>query len=162
MKATLPALGALVLLTGCSPQDELRAQAPPEPVATGRLPAPAPAHLEYIDRADFQVKIRGFRIELGEIEAALRSQPAVADSAVVVHSGESMGDQLVAYVVGRAGEVVDVAHVEPRVRDGREDGLEGEAKLRAPGARRELRLPYPDDACGHRLGPVTRASGPAP
>lgn len=46
MKATLPALGALVLLTGCSPQDELRAQAPPEPVATGRLPAPAPAHLE--------------------------------------------------------------------------------------------------------------------
>ncbi|MSX08659.1 MAG: amino acid adenylation domain-containing protein, partial [Actinobacteria bacterium] len=72
----------------------------------------APAHLEYIERADFQVKIRGFRIELGEIEAALRSQPAVADSAVVVHSGESMGDQLVAYVVGRAGEVVDVAHVE--------------------------------------------------
>ncbi|WP_255182507.1 non-ribosomal peptide synthase/polyketide synthase [Rhodococcus sp. 06-1460-1B] len=79
------------------------------PVVDG---TPAPAHLEYIDRADFQVKIRGFRIELGEIEAALRSQPAVADSAVVVHSGESMGDQLVAYVVGRAGEVVDVAHVE--------------------------------------------------
>ncbi|MEK8072440.1 non-ribosomal peptide synthase/polyketide synthase [Rhodococcoides navarretei] len=74
--------------------------------------APAAARLEYIERADFQVKIRGFRIELGEIEAALRSQEAVADTAVVVHTGESMGDQLVAYVVGQSGAVLEVASVE--------------------------------------------------
>ncbi|WP_256980998.1 MULTISPECIES: non-ribosomal peptide synthase/polyketide synthase [unclassified Rhodococcus (in: high G+C Gram-positive bacteria)] len=73
---------------------------------------PAAARLEYIERADFQVKIRGFRIELGEIEAALRAQATVADTAVVVHSGESMGDQLVAYVVGQSGAILDVASVE--------------------------------------------------
>uniref|UniRef100_UPI00278C0001 non-ribosomal peptide synthetase n=1 Tax=Rhodococcus sp. BS-15 TaxID=1304954 RepID=UPI00278C0001 len=74
--------------------------------------APAAARLDYIERADFQVKIRGFRIELGEIEAALRTQTTVADTAVVVHTGESMGDQLVAYVVGQSGAVLDVASVE--------------------------------------------------
>ncbi len=72
----------------------------------------AAARLEYIERADFQVKIRGFRIELGEIESALRAQATVAEAAVLVYSGESMGDQLVAYVVGRAGAVVEVAVVE--------------------------------------------------
>ncbi len=73
---------------------------------------PAAARLEYIERADFQVKIRGFRIELGEIEAALRTQVPVAETAVVVHTGESTGDQLVAYVVGQSGAVLDVGNVE--------------------------------------------------
>ncbi|PBC41982.1 non-ribosomal peptide synthetase [Rhodococcus sp. ACPA4] len=63
--------------------------------------------LEYIGRTDFQVKLRGLRIELGEIEAALRDQPSVASAAVAVRN-----EQLVAYVVGYAGAVVDWASVE--------------------------------------------------
>lgn len=63
--------------------------------------------VEYIGRTDFQVKLRGLRIELGEIEAALRDQPSVASAAVAVRN-----EQLVAYLVGHAGGVVDWASVE--------------------------------------------------
>lgn len=40
--------------------------------------------IEFLGREDNQVKIRGHRVELGEVEAALRSHPAVADSAALV------------------------------------------------------------------------------
>ncbi|MBL4869083.1 MAG: amino acid adenylation domain-containing protein, partial [Pseudomonadales bacterium] len=57
--------------------------------------------IEYIGRKDFQVKLRGMRIELGEIEAALRRQPGVKDSLVMLDAkmGEEGVEQLVAYVV---------------------------------------------------------------
>jgi amino acid adenylation domain-containing protein len=60
--------------------------------------------LEFLGRIDHQVKVRGFRIELGEIEAALLAHPAVRE-AVVVARGESDDVQLVAYLVGRNGEL---------------------------------------------------------
>ncbi|MGI1850040.1 AMP-binding protein, partial [Rhodococcus sp. SJ] len=63
--------------------------------------------LEYIGRTDFQVKVRGLRIELGEIESALLDQPAVDQAAVVVHTDATVGDVLVAYVVGAGPEPVD-------------------------------------------------------
>ncbi len=55
--------------------------------------------IEFLGRADNQVKLRGFRIELGEIENALRHQPGVLDSAVVVREEIGGDKRLVAYVV---------------------------------------------------------------
>ncbi|MDV6277719.1 amino acid adenylation domain-containing protein [Rhodococcus erythropolis] len=61
--------------------------------------AGANRQLEYIGRTDFQVKLRGLRIELGEIEAALLDCDGVSQAVVVVHSDETIGDNLVAYIV---------------------------------------------------------------
>ncbi|MGZ0141420.1 amino acid adenylation domain-containing protein [Rhodococcus qingshengii] len=61
--------------------------------------AGANRQLEYIGRTDFQVKLRGLRIELGEIEAALFDCEGVSQAVVIVHSDETIGDNLVAYIV---------------------------------------------------------------
>nr|WP_328799373.1 non-ribosomal peptide synthetase [Rhodococcus sp. T7] len=66
--------------------------------------------LVYIGRTDFQVKFRGQRIELGEIETVLRSHPAVTGAVVSVYSDTTVGDHLIAYVVGTPGDV-DVAEL---------------------------------------------------
>ncbi|ELB87967.1 non-ribosomal peptide synthetase, partial [Rhodococcus wratislaviensis IFP 2016] len=63
--------------------------------------------LEYFGRNDFQVKLRGLRIELGEIEAVLESVDSVAQAVVTVYSGAA-SEQLVAYLVTRAGATVDI------------------------------------------------------
>jgi acyl-coenzyme A synthetase/AMP-(fatty) acid ligase len=56
----------------------------------------------YVGRVDNQVKVRGHRIELGEIETALRSDPAIADAAVVV-AGSGLDARLVAFIVAADG-----------------------------------------------------------
>ena len=58
--------------------------------------------VEYLGREDHQVKIRGLRIELGEIENAIRDDPGVTDSVVVVKTYSESVIVIVAYVVCKA------------------------------------------------------------
>ncbi|WP_455825760.1 non-ribosomal peptide synthase/polyketide synthase [Pseudomonas graminis] len=62
--------------------------------------------LEYVGRIDHQVKIRGFRVEIGEIEASLQALPQLREAAVIAQPGAT-GTQLVAYVVGAHGQMLD-------------------------------------------------------
>src|SRR5204862_5822145 len=61
--------------------------------------SPETAEMEYLGRMDHQVKIRGFRVELGEIESALNRHPAIRESVVIAHDGNSGDKRLIAYVV---------------------------------------------------------------
>ncbi|HEV2844920.1 MAG TPA: amino acid adenylation domain-containing protein, partial [Thermoanaerobaculia bacterium] len=63
--------------------------------------------LDFLGRIDRQVKIRGVRIELGEIEAALAAFPTLRE-AVVEARDLGAGPALVAWVVAREGEALDV------------------------------------------------------
>lgn len=72
--------------------------------------------LEYIGRIDQQVKLGGHRIELGEIEAVLRTDPAVADAAVVSRLQSSGTPVLLAYVVARSGMLLDLPSLHSQLR----------------------------------------------
>ncbi|MBV9109472.1 MAG: amino acid adenylation domain-containing protein, partial [Gemmatimonadetes bacterium] len=63
----------------------------------------AEGEIEYLGRIDFQVKVRGFRIELGEVEAALRAQPGVRETVVVVREDAPGQRALVAYLTAEEG-----------------------------------------------------------
>ena len=62
--------------------------------------------IEYLGRQDGQVKIRGYRVELGEVEAHVGAHPSVRQVAAAAIADAAKGTkQLVAYVVGRNGEL---------------------------------------------------------
>lgn len=72
--------------------------------------------LDFLGRVDFQVKLRGYRIELGEIESALRRDAAVAEAAVMVQEDTPDDKRLVAYLVARAGQTIDVDGLRNQLR----------------------------------------------
>jgi amino acid adenylation domain-containing protein len=61
--------------------------------------------LLFLGRRDQQIKLRGYRIEPGEIEAALRAEPGVAEAVVLAQGPAAAPERLIAYVVGRVGDV---------------------------------------------------------
>jgi amino acid adenylation domain-containing protein len=65
----------------------------------------ADGRIDFLGRLDRQVKIRGFRIEPGEVEAALASHPGLLAAAVDARPEPGGGKRLVAWIVGKAGEV---------------------------------------------------------
>lgn len=63
---------------------------------------------EFRGRRDHMVKVRGHRVELGDIEAALAAHPAVREAIAVPLPHVTQGSRIVASVVLRGGEAVDV------------------------------------------------------
>ncbi|HET7792706.1 MAG TPA: MupA/Atu3671 family FMN-dependent luciferase-like monooxygenase, partial [Rhizobacter sp.] len=72
--------------------------------------------LDFLGRADFQVKLRGYRIELGEIESAIRRDAAVSEAAVMVQEDTPDDKRLVAYMVARPGQAIDVDGIRNQLR----------------------------------------------
>jgi non-ribosomal peptide synthetase-like protein len=72
--------------------------------------------LEFLGRLDGQVKIRGFRVELSEIESVLMEEATVKAAAVNVREELPGVQQLVAYVVPRAGEAMDKSGIRARLQ----------------------------------------------
>ena len=67
--------------------------------------------IEYLGRRDQQIKLRGQRIELEEIIAVVAQHPAVRECVVVLRTEGVSSPQLVAYVVGAAGDEVSLGAV---------------------------------------------------
>ncbi len=73
--------------------------------------------IEFLGRADGQVKLRGFRVELAEIESVLLQDPGVQAAAVTVREEVAGIQQLIGYIVPRAGGEVNEGRVKAALRE---------------------------------------------
>jgi acyl-CoA synthetase (AMP-forming)/AMP-acid ligase II len=77
--------------------------------------------VEFHGRVDDQVKIRGYRVEPGEVVAALRRLPGVAEAVVLpdieLMTDAAVGGRLLAWLVPRAGQVIEAAEILAAVRE---------------------------------------------
>ncbi|QDK77161.1 amino acid adenylation domain-containing protein [Spirosoma sp. KCTC 42546] len=64
--------------------------------------------IDFLGRLDDQLKIRGFRIEPVEIEQALCQHPTIGEALVVADELSSGMKRLVAYIVPKSGEIIQV------------------------------------------------------
>jgi len=91
--------------------------------------------LEFLGRVDDQVKIGGHRVEPGEVVEIIQTHPAVQQAAVVVGQervGLENEQRLIAYIVPRAGEMVNAFDLKRHMRQKLPEAM-------VPGAVVELR-----------------------
>ena len=69
-------------------------------------------NIEFLGRKDNQVKIRGFRVELGEIETILQQYPKVQTAIVLVKESSQGNKQLIAYVVPKTEETLEIEELQ--------------------------------------------------
>src|SRR6185437_700654 len=69
-------------------------------------------NLEFLGRTDDQVKVRGHRIELGEIQSVLEEHPKIERAVAVVWDDPSGVKELVAYVVVKKDESLQVRQMQ--------------------------------------------------
>ena len=72
--------------------------------------------IEFLGRLDDQIKLRGFRIELAEIESALLQCPGVQSTVVTVREDTPGVQQLTAYLVLKAGVLLDEVTIKSNLR----------------------------------------------
>jgi acetyl-CoA synthetase len=72
-------------------------------------------YLWLLGRVDDVMNISGHRISTTEVESALVSHPAVAEAAVVGAADDTTGQAIIAYVILRSGEDVDVQELRTHV-----------------------------------------------
>ncbi len=65
--------------------------------------------IAFLGRVDRQVKLRGVRIELEEVEGTLIQYPDVQEVAVIVQGDAADEQQLIAYIVVKAAEALDMS-----------------------------------------------------
>jgi amino acid adenylation domain-containing protein len=73
--------------------------------------------IAYLGRTDYQVKLRGYRIELGEVEAVLLGYAGMSEAVVVAGTDQAGEQQLIAYVVGEQGSVIEVDKLREYLRE---------------------------------------------
>jgi len=73
----------------------------------------------FVGRADNLIKTRGYRVELGEVELSMQSATGVGEATVLAIPSDTIGHELVAFVVAADGATVDaktiLAHVAARL-----------------------------------------------